>query len=318
LFADDSILFFKAATTNARAVQESLSKYCEASGQRVSLAKSSIFFSKGCRQTTRDEIKSVTHVENESLNEKYLGLPTKVGRTRNGAFKYLKDRVWNKVQGWIEQTLSAGGKEVLIKSVAQAIPTYTMGCFRLPRGLCEHINSLLRKFWWGSKRGERKTSWVAWGKIVQPKYMGGLGFRDIEMFILALLARQAWRLLIRPQSICSQILKAVYFPSSELLNASIGNNPSKTWRAICDGIDVLKQGLIKRIGDGESTQIWGCNWIPRTGMYKPLSSKQPNPPTRVCELIDHTSMTWNTDIVRHYFSPMDSKAILQIPLSLRK
>ena len=154
-----------------------------------------------------------------------------------------------------------------------------MGCFRLPRGLCDHINSLLRKFWWGSKRGERKTSWVAWGKIVQPKYIGGLGFRDIEMFNLALLARQAWRLLIRPQSICSQILKAVYFPSSELLNASIGNNPSKTWRAICDGIDVLKQGLIKRIGDGESTQIWGCNWIPRTGMYKPLSSKQPNPPT---------------------------------------
>ena len=209
----------------------------------MSLAKSSIFFSKGCRQTIRD--KSITHVENESLNERYLGLPTEVGRTTNGAFKFLKDRVWNKVQGWIEQTLSAGRKEALIKSVAQAIPTYTMGCFRLPRGLCDHINSLLRKFWWGSKRGERKTSWVAWGKIVQPKYMGGLGFRDIEMFNLALLARQAWRLLTKPQSICSQILKAVYFPSSELLNASVGNNPSKTWRAICDGIDVLKQGLVK-------------------------------------------------------------------------
>jgi hypothetical protein len=60
-------------------------------------------------------------VENESLNERYLGLHTDVGRTTNGAFKYLKDRVWNKVQGWIEQTLSARGKEVLIKAVAQAI-----------------------------------------------------------------------------------------------------------------------------------------------------------------------------------------------------
>ena len=54
---------------------------------------------------------------------------------KNGAFKYLKNQVWNKVQGWMKQCLSAGGKEVLIKAVAQAIPTYSMGCFRLPRGL---------------------------------------------------------------------------------------------------------------------------------------------------------------------------------------
>jgi hypothetical protein len=147
----------------------------------------SIFFSKGYRQTIHNEIKSITHVENESLNEKYLGLATKVGRATNGVFQYIKDRVWKKVQGWIEQTLSAGGKEILIKVVAQAIPTYTMGCFRLPKCLCDHINSLLRKFWWGSERGKRKTSWVAWEKMIQPKYMGGMGFRDMEIFNLALL-----------------------------------------------------------------------------------------------------------------------------------
>jgi hypothetical protein len=79
-------------------------------------------------------------VENESLNGKYLGLATEVGRSTNGAFLYLKDRVWSKVQGLIEQTSSVEGKEVLIKVIAQAIPTYTMGCFRLPRGLCDHLN----------------------------------------------------------------------------------------------------------------------------------------------------------------------------------
>jgi hypothetical protein len=225
-------------------------------------------------------------VENEPLNERYLGLPTDVGRTTNGAFKYLKDRVWNKVQGWIEQTLLARGKEVLIKAVAQAIPTYTIGCFRLLRGLCEHLNSLLRKFWWGSEKCKRKTCWVAWEKMVQQKYMGGLGFRDIEIFNLALLARQAWCHLTRHTSLCYQILKAAYFPSSDLLNAHIGNNPSKMWRAICDGLDVLKQGLIKRIGDGRSTQIWGCNWIPRTGAFKPAPSIESNPSSYVCELID--------------------------------
>ena len=291
LFADDCLLFFKADANNEQVIKECLTKYCEASGQKVNLKKSSIFFSKRCKQTIRDNIKSITQVENESLNEKYLGLPNEVGRSTNGAFKYLKDKVWNKIQGWIEQILSAGGKEVLIKSVAQAIPVYTMGCFRLPRGLCQHLNLLIRKFWWGSEEGKRKSCWVGWDKITQPKYMGGLGFRDIETFNLALLARQAWRMLIRPKSLCSQILKSVYFPSGDLPNAPIGSNPSKTWRAICDGIEVLNQRLIKRIGDGRSTRIWECNWIPRTGMFRPLYSKKPNPPTLVSELIDHTTMT---------------------------
>ena len=93
-------------------------------------------------------------VHNESLSEKYLGMPSDVGSSVNGAFKYLKDRVWKKVQGWLEQFLSAGGKEVLVKSMALAIPTYSMSCFKLPRGLCHHINGLLRSFWWGSKEGK--------------------------------------------------------------------------------------------------------------------------------------------------------------------
>jgi hypothetical protein len=121
-------------------VQDSLLKYCNACGQKVNLKKSSTFFSKGCRQITHNEIKYIIHVENESLNEKYLGLATEVGRSTNRSFLYLKDRVWSKVQGWIEQTWSVEGKEVLIKVVAQAIPTHTMGCFRLPRGLCDHLN----------------------------------------------------------------------------------------------------------------------------------------------------------------------------------
>jgi hypothetical protein len=96
-------------------------------------------------------------VHNESLSEKYLGMPSDVGNCKNGAFKCLKDRVWKRVQGWIEQILSVGGKEVLIKAMTQAIPTYSMSCFKLPRGLCDQINSLIRSFWWGSKMGKRRT-----------------------------------------------------------------------------------------------------------------------------------------------------------------
>ena len=65
----------------------------------------------------RSEIKTILNVQNEALSEKYLGMPIDVGSSVSGAFTYLKDRVWRKVQGWMEQSLSAGGKEVLNKAV---------------------------------------------------------------------------------------------------------------------------------------------------------------------------------------------------------
>jgi len=82
------------------------------------MEKSSIHFAKGVSATIREEIMDELSVRNMSLSEKYLGMPSDVGASTNDAFNYLKDRVWKRVQGWMEQSLSAGGKEVLIKAVA--------------------------------------------------------------------------------------------------------------------------------------------------------------------------------------------------------
>jgi hypothetical protein len=150
LSADDSLLFFKANRESAQEINDILQLYCSASGQQVNLDKSSIHFAKGCQQSLRQEIMNCLNIHNVTLSEKYLGMPSDVCTSINGAFKYLKDRVWKRVQGWLELLLLVVGKEVLIKVVAQAIPTYSMACFRLPRGLCHHINSLLQNFWWGS------------------------------------------------------------------------------------------------------------------------------------------------------------------------
>jgi hypothetical protein len=103
------------------------------------------------------------------LSEKYLEMPTDVGKSKNGAFEYLKDTIWKWIQGWLEQLLSVGGKEVLIKAIAQVVPTFSMSCFKLPRGLCQHIKLLLRKFRWGSKDGSHKTTWFSWREMTKPK-----------------------------------------------------------------------------------------------------------------------------------------------------
>jgi hypothetical protein len=93
---------------------------------------------------------------------KYLGLPTLDGRMTDGKFKYTKQKLVNKCSNWAEKHMSMADKEALIKSVAQAIPTYTMGVFKLPAITCEDFTKLIHKFWWGEENGQRKVHWVAY------------------------------------------------------------------------------------------------------------------------------------------------------------
>ena len=118
LFADDSLLFVKASSNGENELFSLMETYCQASGQRINLAKSSVFFSKSCSNTLQVEVMNALNIANVSLSNRYLGMPTDVGNNKNCAFNFLKDRVWSKVKGWMEKLLSSGGKEVLIKSVA--------------------------------------------------------------------------------------------------------------------------------------------------------------------------------------------------------
>ena len=178
---------------------------------------------------------------------------------------------------------------MLINAVSQALPVYSMSCFRIPRGLFENITSIIRQFWWGSKARKRKPAWVAWDTMTRPKHLGGLGFRHMEIFNLSLLARQAWRVLTEPTSLSARILKALYFPETSILEAELGSWPSQIWQSILDGRDMLKLGIIRRIGNGQTTKVWTQNWIPRPGMMRPVSPLIQNPPRLVSEFINARS-----------------------------
>jgi len=279
------------------------------------MEKSSIHFAKGVSATIRGEIMDELSVRNMSLSEKYLGMPSDVGASTNGAFKYLKDRVWKRVQGWMEQSLSAGGKEVLIKAVAQAIPTYSMSCFRLPRGLCEHINGVLRRFWWGQQRWPEKDVLGCLGRHDKAQVLGWYGLPRHRTFQSGALGSSSME-STEPESLSARILKSVYYPNGEFLEATLGARPSKIWRI--DGKDVLAQGIIRRIGTGESTKIWSTNWLPRDGLLRLLSPAAADPPQLVSELIDPTTASWDRQKVTRFFNSIDAEVICSIPLSTRR
>ena len=88
----------------------------------------------------------------------------------------MKEKLDNKLSGWKEKLLSQAGKEVLIKAVAQAIPTYTMSVFKLPDSLYDELAGLIQIFWWGQKEGKNKMAWLSQEKMCTPKEKGELGF----------------------------------------------------------------------------------------------------------------------------------------------
>jgi hypothetical protein len=112
-----------------------------------------------------------------------------VGKSRIVAFQGIKDKVWNRLQDWKLSFLSQAGKEVLLKVVIQAIPSYSMTVFLLPKALRLEINSLMQKFWWGHQKKKSSIPWMSWSRMGLLKSRGGMGFRDLHFFNKALLAK---------------------------------------------------------------------------------------------------------------------------------
>ena len=145
---------------------------------------------------------------------------------------------------------------MLLKAIIQAIPTYTMGYFKLPLGLCNEIETLIKKFWWGQRGDRRKIQWVKWEEMTKSKTIEGMGFRDLAMFNDSLLAKQAWRLLHDKTSLFYKVFKARFFLNSTIMEAINSRMGSYGWKSILRGRDIIQRGASWRIGSGEKINSW--------------------------------------------------------------
>ena len=123
--------------------------------------------------------------------------------------------------------------------------------FKLPMGLCNEIEVLIRKFWWGQRGEKRKIHWLKWGEMTKSKSEGGMGFHDLALHNDSLLAKQAWCLLQDKSSLFYKVFKAHFFPNCTIMEATKSRHGFYTWKRILHGRDVIKRGACWRIGNGQ-------------------------------------------------------------------
>ena len=126
---------------------------------------------------------------------------------------------------------------------------------------------------------------MAWWKMCVRKNQGGMRFRDIHCFKLALLAKQAWHLLDNPESLCATILRAKYYPDGDLLNFKPKHGASFIWQSIMEGITTLKRGYIWQVGNGYNINTWEDAWIPNCATRKIMTPKRGQLLSKVVDLI---------------------------------
>lgn len=140
--------------------------------------------------------------------------------------------------------------------------------------------------------------WVAWTALTLPKYEGGLGFRDLETFNDALLARIGWRIMRNPSSLVARVLLGKYCKLSTFWDCTIATNASHGWRSVLAGREILKQGTGWEVGNGESIHVWGEPWLSLAYPLGPMG-----PPTAgsstlmVSDLLCPLTNTWRRDLV---------------------
>ncbi|KAM6577785.1 hypothetical protein CsatB_029622 [Cannabis sativa] len=209
----------------------------------------------------------------------YLGLPSSMGQNKATTLGYLKEKLRKRLQAWGTKFLSRAGKEILIKTVAQALPSYAMSVFLLPLEIIRDMESMMAKYWWqSSSNSPSSIHWMSWKRLYGHKSKGG-----------------------------------IYFPHGSFLTATIGPNPSFIWHSILEAQSLVKQGSRWVVGDGKNVSILGEPWLSDVENPLIISNYPSLHNAKVCNLLSMDGFGWETAILEDLLVPWGVQLVQSIP-----
>ncbi|KAF7841821.1 reverse transcriptase [Senna tora] len=190
MYADDTILFFRADDLNCSSVKQAIDMYATLAGQQLNYDKPFLVFSPNTSRTVKDRIASQLGVAVSNKIGRYMGsfVDNKLSDPQN--YNVLIERIGSKLAGWKAKTLSQAGRLTLIKSVLQPLNIYHMSTLTIPRKYCHQMDAVCSNFFWGFRGGKSAMHLLNKRKIFAPRDRGGLGLRYAELVNVALVTKQ--------------------------------------------------------------------------------------------------------------------------------
>ena len=137
------------------------------------------------------------------------------------------------------------------------------------------------------------------GVNCKSKGKGGMGFRDIQAFNLAMLAKQVWQLIQGSHSLFFRVYKARYFPTCSFMEVGLGSNPSFVWCSLLEARELIRTATVWKVGDGRSIKLDDHRWLPHPPKFQPNA----NMDLTVSDLFDPSTKQWHTQVFHTTFMP---------------
>ncbi|GKV38629.1 hypothetical protein SLEP1_g46518 [Rubroshorea leprosula] len=244
-FADDLMLFGKASITQIETIIDCLSEFARRSRLEINLGKSKLFVSPNIQGQLANSFSSACGIPLTHDLGIYLGVPIIHGRVKARNYKYILEKMQIKLAGWKQKSLSLAGRRTLVQSVTSSIPTYTMQKVLLPSNTCSAIDSLNRKFLWGSDIQTNKPHLVHWNDVCLPRRYGGLGVRSAKECNKALIAKLGWQILSGSNS---TLLESTIAPVPQhLLGMKVSDIISNSKWNLIQLTDLLPENVLQLI-----------------------------------------------------------------------
>lgn len=267
-FVDDIMIYCKVSLNEVRRIKRILEVFMKGSGMEVNNEKSRTFFFNIVEPIKNHLTRTLGYRKGE-LPTKYLGTMLDSSSLKIGNWKSILEKIMKRLENWSFRTLNLVARVVLLKSTIQAIPIYPLSVMEAPKGICNKLIEIYRKFLWGGPKQQKKWAFCSWDSLTKPKEKGGLGQRDPSVLNQVLAAKLRWRWMQGGKDLWKEIWTTKYnMPSTpeEILRKQEMPRGSDIWNLTNQSRELVDGHIFWEIRGGQNARFWEEAWQQREKM----------------------------------------------------